>query len=128
MAALEVWYDPEPEDDFNPGDPAIIVRTHEGLAVLLDRVSKRSARQPCPSIITVSVADDPYRFPSVRAGVGADLGYVQINSRTGRSVNHTTSWSAASSCARSAPSGSTGSSPAASKKSTHLVGESESRR
>jgi hypothetical protein len=84
VAALEVWYDQKPEDDFNPGDPAIIVSTHEELAALLDRVSEQSARQPCPSIITVYVADDPYRFPSVRAGVGAEQGYVQVSSRTGR--------------------------------------------
>lgn len=84
MAALEVWYDQKPEDDFYPGDPALVVRTREELAILLDRVSEQSARQPCPSIITLYVADDPYRFPSVRAGVGADQGYVQITSRTGR--------------------------------------------
>ena len=84
MAALEVWYDQKPENDFGPGDPAIIVRTPEELTELLDRVSTASAHQLCPSIITVYVADDPYRFPSVRAGVGAEYGYVQVNSRAGR--------------------------------------------
>jgi hypothetical protein len=84
VAVLEVWYDQTPDNDFGPGDPAIVVRDQEELTVLVDRVSAASARQLCPSIITVYVADDPYRFPSVRAGIGAEVGYVQIDSRAGR--------------------------------------------
>lgn len=86
MAALEVYYDQEPENDFGSGDPAIIVKTDAELTELVDRVSARSAHQPCPSIITAYVADDPYGFPSLRAGIGAELGYVQVNSRTGTRV------------------------------------------
>lgn len=84
MAALEVWYDQKPDDDFSAGDPAIIIHAHDELIALLNRVSEQSGRQPCPSIITVYVADDPYRYPSIRAGVGAERGYVHINSKTGR--------------------------------------------
>lgn len=84
MAALEIWYDQQPDNDFGAGDPAIIVRTQDELTMLIDRVRAASAQQLCPSIITAYVADDPYRFPSVRAGIGAEVGYVQINSRAGR--------------------------------------------
>lgn len=84
MAALEIWYDQEPENDFSAGDPAIIVRTLAELAELVDKVSAASAHQPCPSIITAYVADDPYGFPSVRAGIGAERGYVQVSGRDGR--------------------------------------------
>lgn len=84
MAALEVYYDQKPENDFGPGDPVIIVSDAAELNALLDRVSAASARQPCPSIITAYVASDPYRRPSVRAGIGAEQGYVQVNSRDSR--------------------------------------------
>jgi hypothetical protein len=86
VAALEVWYDQDPENDLGPGDPAIVVRTHAELTELVDKISDASAHQVCPSIVTMYVADDPYGQPSVRAGIGAELGYVQVSGRSGRRV------------------------------------------
>ncbi|KOV79912.1 hypothetical protein ADL03_35625 [Nocardia sp. NRRL S-836] len=61
------------------GEPAIIVQTHEELSALIDRVSTRSATQPYPSLVEVSIAEDPYGFPTVNAGIGAEKGYVRIS-------------------------------------------------
>ncbi|GAA3889833.1 hypothetical protein GCM10022243_63280 [Saccharothrix violaceirubra] len=82
MATLEVWYDQMPENDFGPGDPAIIVGTEAEPAALVDRVSAKSATQPCPSIVSMYVAGDPYGHPSLNAGIGAERAYVRIGSRT----------------------------------------------
>ncbi|MGW6932881.1 Imm1 family immunity protein [Lentzea sp. NPDC054927] len=79
MATLEIWYDQMPDNDYGPGDPAIIVATHEELSAFIDRVSAQSAAQPCPSLVEVSIAEDPYGFPTVNAGIGADRGYVRVS-------------------------------------------------
>ncbi|MCR3746114.1 Imm1 family immunity protein [Lentzea californiensis] len=79
MATLEIWYDQKPDNDFGAGDPSILVTTHEELAAFIDRVSERSAAQPCPSLVEVSIAEDPYGFPTVYAGIGSDQGYVRIS-------------------------------------------------
>lgn len=79
MATLEIWYDQKPDNDYGPGDPAIIVTNQDELSAFIDRVSTRSAAQPCPSLVEVSIAEDPYGFPTVNAGIGADRGYVRIS-------------------------------------------------
>lgn len=79
MATLEIWYDQKPDNDYGPGDPAITVTTQVELTAFIDRVSTGSANQPCPSLVEVSIAEDPYGFPTVNAGVGADRGYVRIS-------------------------------------------------
>lgn len=79
MATLEIWYDQKPDNDYGPGDAAILVTTHEELTAFIDRVSERSAAQPCPSLVEVSIAEDPYGFPTVYAGIGSDRGYVRIS-------------------------------------------------
>lgn len=81
MATLEIWYDQMPENDYGPGDPAIIVATQEELSAFIDRVSARSTAQPCPSLIEVSIAEDPYGFPTLNAGIGANHGYVRVSGR-----------------------------------------------
>ncbi len=81
MATLEIWYDQQPENDFGPGDPAIIVTTQDELSTLIDRVSAKSTTQQCPSLVEVSIAEDPYGFPTVNAGIGGDRGYVQLSGR-----------------------------------------------
>lgn len=42
-------------------------------------MSERSAAQPCPSLVEISIAEDPYGLPTVNAGIGADRGYVRIS-------------------------------------------------
>ncbi|WP_439661620.1 Imm1 family immunity protein [Lentzea sp. HUAS TT2] len=79
MATLEIWYDQKPDNDYGPGDPAILVTTHEELTAFIDRVSERSGDQPCPSVVEVSIAEDPYGFPTVNAGIGPDRGYVRVS-------------------------------------------------
>ena len=79
MATLKIWYDQEPENDLGAGDPAVLVSTTEELSAFIDRVSALAADQPCPSVVEVSVADDPYSFPIVEAGIGVDRGFVRVN-------------------------------------------------
>ena len=79
MATLKVWYDQEPENDLSDGDPAVLVSTQEELSALIDRVSTFAVGQPCPSVIEVSIADDPYAFPIIEAGIGAERGFVRVN-------------------------------------------------
>ncbi|USX50992.1 Imm1 family immunity protein [Lentzea sp. HUAS12] len=56
-----------------------MLATQDELSAFIDRVSAESAAQPCPSLIEVSIAEDPYGFPAVNAGIGADRGYVRIS-------------------------------------------------
>lgn len=79
MATLKVWFDQEPDNDLGTGDPAVLVSTAEELSVFIDRVSTLATGQSCPSVIEVSVADDPYAFPIVEAGIGAERGFVRVN-------------------------------------------------
>lgn len=79
MATLKVWYDQEPDNDLGDGDPAVLVSTHEELSAFIDRVSALATGQPCPSVVEVSIADDPYAYPIVEAGIGAERGFVRVN-------------------------------------------------
>lgn len=79
MATLKMWYDQEPDNDLSAGDPAVLVSTWEELSAFIDRVSTLATDQPCPSVIEVSIADDPYAFPIIEAGIGADRGFVRVN-------------------------------------------------
>lgn len=79
MATLMIWYDQEPENELGVGDSAVLVSTTEELLAFIDRVSALAADQPCPSVVEVSVADDPYSFPIVEAGIGVDRGFVRVN-------------------------------------------------
>ena len=79
MATLEIWYDQKPDNDYGPGEPAIIIATQEELSTFIDRVSAQSAAQACPSLVEVSIAEDPYGFPTVNAGIGAARGYVRVS-------------------------------------------------
>jgi len=79
VATLEIWYDQTPDNDYGPGDPAITVATQAELTAFIDRVSAQSAEQPCPSVVEVSIAEDPFAFPTVNAGIGADRGYVRVS-------------------------------------------------
>ncbi|GLY52828.1 Imm1 family immunity protein [Lentzea sp. NBRC 102530] len=79
MATLEIWYDQKPDNDLGAGDPAVIVSTQAELTAFIDRVSKRSHSQPRPSLVEVSIAEDPYGFPTVNAGIGGERGYVRIS-------------------------------------------------
>ncbi|MEU4801275.1 Imm1 family immunity protein [Actinosynnema sp. NPDC023587] len=81
MATLKVWYDQQPENDLGPGDPAFIVTTEDELTALIDRVNATSAIQPCPSLIEVSITEDPYGFPTLNAGIGHDRGHVRLSGR-----------------------------------------------
>ncbi len=53
--------------------------TQDELSAFVDRVSARSAAQQCPSLVEVSIAEDPYGFPTVNAGIGADRGHVRVS-------------------------------------------------
>ncbi len=70
MATLKAIYDRE------TGDSPVLIRTQDELSALVDRVSTYSAGNPCASIVEISVADDPYGFPTMYAGIGRTAGYV----------------------------------------------------
>lgn len=71
MATLKAIYDRE------TGDSPVVIRTHEELSSLVDKVSAYSSDHPCASIVEISVADDPYGFPNLYAGIGPTSGFVQ---------------------------------------------------
>lgn len=60
-------------------DETFIVETQEELTSVIDQVSAASADQPCSSLVEITVADDPFGFPSVYAGLGASRGFVQVS-------------------------------------------------
>jgi hypothetical protein len=70
VATLKAIYDHE------TGDAPILIRTHEELSALVDRVSAFSSAHPSPSIVEIYVADDPYGFPNLYAGIGVESGFV----------------------------------------------------
>ncbi|KOV81558.1 hypothetical protein ADL03_28670 [Nocardia sp. NRRL S-836] len=54
-----------------------MISTVDELTALVERVSAYSARHPHASIVEISVAADPYSFPTLYAGIGAENGFVQ---------------------------------------------------
>ncbi|AXX28683.1 hypothetical protein KCV87_13640 [Actinosynnema pretiosum subsp. pretiosum] len=63
-----------------------LIRTQSDLDELVERVRAASADHPCPSIVEITNADDPYRSPVLNAGIGADRGFVHENWRPERAT------------------------------------------
>jgi hypothetical protein len=80
--ALEIWYDQEPENDFGPGDPAIVIAEVEDLDAFVDRVLRESAGHVVPPMIQVSVAGHP-ELGVLEAGLGPERGFVNLLSGDG---------------------------------------------
>lgn len=70
MATLKAIYDHE------TGDSPVLLSTLDDLAALVERVSRYSAQHPYASIVEISVAGDPYGFPTLYVGIGAEHGFV----------------------------------------------------
>ncbi|GAA3876829.1 hypothetical protein GCM10022243_47110 [Saccharothrix violaceirubra] len=57
-------------------DP-ILVRTQDELGALIERVRTAATGLPCPPIVTIGEADDPWGSPILEAGIGEDRGFVR---------------------------------------------------
>jgi hypothetical protein len=82
VVALEVWFDQVPDNDFSPGDPAIIVENLNDLDRLIDHVLQATEEREIPPVIQASIADTP-GLPIVEAGFDRDFGFISYTDRTG---------------------------------------------
>ncbi|GAA3864982.1 hypothetical protein GCM10022243_34030 [Saccharothrix violaceirubra] len=73
MVTLQAIFDRE-----TAGNPAII-RTQDELDAVIERVRTLSTGHPCPAIVEITDADDPWNRPFVNAGIGEHRGFVQEN-------------------------------------------------
>ncbi|MFD9896501.1 Imm1 family immunity protein [Amycolatopsis sp. NPDC059027] len=87
MVTLEVWYDQEPENDFGPGDPALVVSTPAELDELIDRILAETAEHVAPPMIQVAIAGVK-RSPVLEVGLGQDKGFIGYISRTEGGATH----------------------------------------
>ena len=71
MATLKAVYDQE------TGAVPLLIRSHDELSSLVDKISAYSANNPCASIVEFANADDPYGFPHLYVGIGKNTGFVQ---------------------------------------------------
>ncbi|MFF5094311.1 Imm1 family immunity protein [Actinosynnema sp. NPDC000082] len=65
--------------DRETGDAPIVIRTQEDMSALVERVRAESASVPCPSIVEITDAEDPWCRPFAYAGIGVDRGFVQVH-------------------------------------------------
>lgn len=70
MATLKAVYDHE------TGESPLLITTQDELSELITRVIELDGG-PVPSIVELAVNEDPYGFPHLYAGIGADSGFVQ---------------------------------------------------
>ncbi|MEU4802539.1 Imm1 family immunity protein [Actinosynnema sp. NPDC023587] len=73
MVTLQAIYDQSTAE--NP----FLIRTQEDMDELVERVRTASAGHPCPTIVEITNAENPFRSPVVNAGIGADRGFVHEN-------------------------------------------------
>jgi len=63
--------------DYETGRSPLLVSTQDELAELIARVITLSEGETVPSIVELGVNDDnPYAFPTLQAGIGAEFGFV----------------------------------------------------
>ncbi|WP_436495553.1 Imm1 family immunity protein [Actinokineospora sp. HUAS TT18] len=82
MVTLEVWYDQEPENDFGPGDPPILIRTEAELNDFIDRVLDETKDHEAPAMIQAVNADDP-RSAVLQVGLGQTKGFIGYGAADG---------------------------------------------
>ncbi|CRK60306.1 hypothetical protein [Alloactinosynnema sp. L-07] len=82
MVTLEVWYDQEPENDFGPGDPPVIIRTEAELHGFIDRVLDETSTHEAPAMIQAVNADDP-QSAVLQVGLGQSLGFIGYGAADG---------------------------------------------
>ncbi|WP_440898813.1 Imm1 family immunity protein [Actinosynnema sp.] len=73
MATLSAIFDHE------TGSNPVLIETQQDLDALVERVRERSTGHPCPSIVEISDAADPWGSPTAYAGIGDDRGFVQVH-------------------------------------------------
>ncbi|WP_326550516.1 Imm1 family immunity protein [Micromonospora sp. NBC_01813] len=82
MVALEVWFDQVPENDFGPGDPAIIVGDLTDLDKLIEHVLTATADRQIPSVVQANILGMP-GLPVIEAGMSRDRGFISYTDRSG---------------------------------------------
>ncbi len=75
MVELEVWYDQVSENDFYPGDPAILLRSASGLDALIDRVQTETREHRVSAMVQMNIRGIEH-FPVVSAGLGQTVGFL----------------------------------------------------
>jgi hypothetical protein len=82
MVALEVWFDQVPDNDFGPGDPAIIVDNLTDLERLIEHVLTVTAGRQIPSVVQANILGAA-GLPIIEAGVSHDRGFISYTDRSG---------------------------------------------
>lgn len=75
VVTLEIWHDQEPENDFGPGDPAILVQTTDELDTFVNRVLEETKDHLAPPMIQVAPAGVK-RSQVLEVGLGQDKGFL----------------------------------------------------
>ena len=86
MVELDVWYDQEPENDFGPGDPAIVVRTARELDALVDRVLEETKGHRVAAMVQVSIHGQQ-GYPALEVGLGQRKGFIVYHAADGGSTH-----------------------------------------
>ncbi|WFE22638.1 Imm1 family immunity protein [Solwaraspora sp. WMMD937] len=82
MVALEVWFDQVPENDFGPGDPAIIVDNLASLDKLIEHVLTVTAGRQVPAVVQANILGAS-GLPIIEAGISHDRGFISYTDRSG---------------------------------------------
>jgi hypothetical protein len=82
VRALKVWYRRFVEGRSWPDEVPMVIRTHDELDAVVERVLADSRDDAVPSMIQVGVEQDR-RAPVLEVGLGVDRGFVYYLSRDG---------------------------------------------
>jgi hypothetical protein len=82
VVTLEVWYDQEPENDFGPGDPPILIRTELELHTFIDQVLDETKTHEAPAMIQAVNADDPHSAV-LQVGLDQEKGFIGYGASDG---------------------------------------------